>query len=97
MKKINKSLIVISIVISVMMTTACGDAKVINGIKYDTYGLFNESEKKNPDIEYRIVLGNVFWSICLVETILAPIYFVGFSIYEPVGVKNPNKIIGSIE
>ena len=91
-----KSLIKSMLVISALVITGCGDAKVINGVKYDTYGLFDESEKKNPDIEYRIIVGNVVLSVLLFETFVAPIYFAGFSIYEPVGVKDPNKIIGSI-
>ena len=92
MKNVIKSILLIS----ALEITGCGDAKVINGVKYDTYGLFDESEKKNPDIEYRIIVGNVVLSVLLFETFVAPIYFAGFSIYEPVGAKDPNKIIGSI-
>mgnify|MGYP003152316627 CR=1 FL=1 len=80
-----KGLIKSVLVMSALVITGCGDAKVINGVKYDTYGLLDEGEKKNPDIEYRIIVGNVVWSLILAETI-----------YEPVGVKDPNKIIGSI-
>ena len=65
----------------------CGDTKYINGKKYGTYGLINKSEMKNEDIEYRLVIGNIVWSCILVETIIAPIYFLGFSVYEPVGPK----------
>jgi len=68
-------------------TQACADPKTIDGITYDTYGLFNESEKKNPQVEYHLSVGNVIWSIILIETVVFPIYFLGFSLYEPIGRK----------
>ena len=61
--------------------------KEIKGKVYGTYGLINSDEMKNPDIEYRLIIGNLIWSCLLVETIIAPIYFIGFSLYEPVGSK----------
>jgi len=75
------------------MFTGCGDVKSINGKVYDTYGLLNINKKKNPDIEYKVIIGNVVWGCILVETIIAPVYFFGFSLYEPVGrkPKNPEK------
>ena len=33
------------------------------------------------------IVGNVVWSVLLVETVIAPIYFLGFSLFEPVGPK----------
>jgi hypothetical protein len=33
---------------------------------------------------YEIIPGNVVWSVILIETIIAPVYFVGFSMFEPV-------------
>lgn len=93
MKKIAALLVILSLL---TMTYGCGDTKVINGIEYDTYGLFNSEEQQNPDIKYRIIIGNVVWSIILVETIVAPIYFIGFSMYEPVREKGPNEPKGSI-
>jgi len=69
----------------VLFLSGCGDTKKINGITYDTYGLLSESNKKNPNIRYELILGNVIWGIILCETIAAPIYFFGFSMWEPVG------------
>ena len=48
----------------------------------------------NPNIEYRLVMGNVIWSVILIETIVGTVYFVGFDLYEPIGKKNdidPNR------
>lgn len=70
---------------------ACAQRKTIDGVTYDTYGLLSADEKRNPDIQYEIVWGNVFWSIVLFETAIAPIYFFGFSIFEPVAKKSAIK------
>lgn len=78
------AIVVVFLSVAVM---GCGDTKTIDGVTYDTYGLFNADEKKNPDIEYRLIVGNVVWGVILFETIAAPIYFFGFSIFEPVGKK----------
>jgi hypothetical protein len=79
-----------------VFTLGCGNQKTIDNITYDTYGLFNKSEKMNPDIEYEIIVGNVVWSIILIETIVAPVYFVGFSLYQPVAKKDENFIKGQV-
>lgn len=78
---------IIAIAVAVSLFSACGKPRSIDGKTYDTYGLFNQDSMKNDGIEYRIVVGNVVWSIILMETIIAPIYFVGFSLYQPVGKK----------
>lgn len=51
-------------------------------------GLFTE---ENPDIKYKISVGNVVWSIILVETIIAPVYFIGWSIKNPICKKKDYK------
>jgi len=71
--------------------SGCGDRKVIGGVEYDTYGLLNQDDKKNPDIQYEVIWGNIFWGIVLSETIIVPIYVFGFSLFEPVGPKMPIK------
>jgi hypothetical protein len=66
------------------MIIACGDSKVIDGVKYETYGFINKDEIKDPKIKYQVITGNVVWGIILCETIVAPVYFFGFSLHEPV-------------
>lgn len=60
----------------------CADNKVIQGVEVKSYGVF---EDPVPCIKYDLAWGNLIWSAILVETIIAPVYFIGFSIYEPVG------------
>lgn len=67
----------------ILLMSGCANTKTIDGVTYDTYGFINEDSKKNPNIHYELSIGNVIWGIILVETVIAPIYFFGFSLYEP--------------
>jgi len=80
--------LIVIIVLSVALS-GCGNNKVINGVEYGRYGLLNADDKKNPDIQYEIIWGNVIWGAILFATIVAPIYFFGFDLLEPVSPK-PN-------
>lgn len=66
------------------LLNACADNKVFDGKEYETYGLINKDEIKKPCVQYKLSTGNLVWGIILVETILMPIYFFGFSLWEPV-------------
>lgn len=79
-----------------LLLGGCARSKVICGVEYAPYGLLDADDKKNPDIEYDVVWGNIFWGVVLAETIVAPVYFGGFSLFEPIGVKSKTKgAIGS--
>lgn len=82
---------IVLLCVFLIFLAGCGNTKVINGIKYDTYGLINTDAKKNPNIEYEIIWGNMIWGCILAETVIAPVYFFGFSLFEPVGPKLPIK------
>jgi hypothetical protein len=83
-----QKIVAVALVICLMLCLAgCGDNKKIDGTTYGTYGLLDFDDMKNPDIEYRVIWGNVFWGVVLIETVIAPIYFFGFSLFEPVGKK----------
>jgi len=84
MKKI---ITVLLMVFFVLTMVGCSSNKVIDGKKYKTYGLINKDDEKDPDIEYELVVGNLVWGCLLVETVVAPVYFFGFDLYEPVGKK----------
>lgn len=92
-----KKLFVYAIILVFLLTvTGCGDRKTIDGHTYDTYGLINKDDKRNENIQYELIIGNIVWSVILVESIIAPIYFLGFSIYEPVGKKNTELPKGAV-
>lgn len=85
-------------IIFFMLVSMCGCGKPakIDGTVYDTYGFLTEKEKRNPDIKYRIIVGNVVWAVILCETIVAPIYFMLFDLFEPVRKIDPNAPKGSL-
>ena len=81
----------ISALTAAILLTACGaEEKKINGVTYDTYGIFNSSENKNPNIQYQVSGWSILWSVIFVETIVVPIYFIGFDLYQPVAEKDPS-------
>ena len=80
-----KKLVALMVVVCLAFA-GCASSKKINGTYYDTEGLAT-LDNKDPCIHYDFVIGNLIWSIILFETIIAPVYFLGWSIYEPVGEK----------
>lgn len=78
---------IIVLCILCFFVTTCGSDKVINGVEYETYGLINANDEKVPNIKYKPIWGNIIWSVILFQTIVSPIYFLGFSMFEPVGIK----------
>ncbi len=81
-----KKTIALMLAVSVILA-GCGKPMTTSKKEYPTYGLFNESSAKSKDVCYEISVGNIVWSIVLVETLIAPIYFVGWSLYNPVRMK----------
>jgi len=72
----------------------CGSDKVVNGKECKTIGLVNIlandssiMETKRQDVQYRVIWGNIIWGGVLIGTVIAPVYFWGFSMFEPVGPK----------
>lgn len=82
--------------VCLLFLSGCADTKHIEGTTYDTYGLINKDEVRNDAIKYRLVWGNVAWSVVLCETIVAPIYFIGFSMYEPVRTVREDDVKGAM-
>lgn len=70
------------------MIAGCGSDKTLNGIEYETYGLINRDEIRNDEVQYKVITGNIVWSVLLFGTVIFPIYFIGFSLYEPVSLKH---------
>ncbi len=94
MKRLMASMMIILML--VFAFAGCADTKYIDGVKYNYYGLFNKDSQKNPDIEYRVVLGNVVWGIILVETVIAPVIIAGWFLWEPVRIIDSTRTKGQI-
>lgn len=74
---------ILCVVLLLSLNMGCGDARTINGTLHSTYGIFNPGDK-DPDVCYRVIFGNIVWSVLLFETIIMPVYFVGWSMNEPI-------------
>jgi len=61
--------------------------KVINGVEYRDYGLLNEKDNRNPNIQYEPNMRNVVIGAIFSETLVAPFYVFGYHLMEPVGPK----------
>lgn len=75
----------IALVLVLVLLVGCGSNMIINNKEYETYGLFNKEEVRSADVRYRLITGNLVWGIVLCSTVIAPVYFFGFSLYEPIG------------
>jgi len=92
-KNFKRFLAVKLVVTLALLSTACGGAK-INGVYYDSYGMANEQSHRNPNINYELSPGSVLWGIVLFETIIAPVYIIGWDLYTPVALKTrPNTVV----
>lgn len=78
-----------AVLIGTMLLTGCADNKNLpvydNGsMKHiETFGLFNEGNLREECVNYSVSVGNVILGIMLSATVVAPVYFFGFSLYEP--------------
>ena len=78
----------------VMLLSGCGQPEFIDGKEYPTYGFFNQDTQKSEKVCYEPSIGNIIWSILLFETLVAPIYFIGFSLFNPVRAKGKDGSCG---
>ncbi len=77
----------ISILLIATMLTACGQPINHNGKHYPTVGIVNQADQRSEKMCYEVSVGNVIWSILLIETVVFPIHFIGWSLWSPVGPK----------
>lgn len=89
-----RKLLLIAALASTMLLSACGNDKTIDGKNYDTFGFANESSTRDPNILYELSPGSVIWAIILCETIVVPVYIIGWDLWQPVKKKDPNQVNG---
>ena len=87
MKKIISIIIILS-----MILICCGGSIRVNNVKYRTYGVLNRADEREEFIEYKPIWGNIALGAAFFWTYFAPIYFYGFDMMEPVGVKDQEKL-----
>lgn len=85
---------VIATLLAAIVLGGCGQDYNHKGKVYPTYGFLNAHDLESHQMCYKVIWGNVIWSIILSETIAMPIYFVGFSIFEVDRPKTESKSCG---
>ena len=80
----------VAIVAALTAATAfsgCAQEKDINGTTYKPYGIENQATNQSPNINYEISAGSVIVGVLTLETLVFPIYIIGWDLWEPVCVK----------
>lgn len=97
-----KKLIVLLGLVMVLFAS-CAESKVLTvNVKdiptqatFEPIGWANLDEK-NPDITYKVSVGNVVWSVLFCETIIVPVILTGWYLFEPDYVKSDTThIVGA--
>ena len=57
-----------------------------DSVEVPPYGVFTK-ELAQPNIQYTTCAGSVILAIIFCETVVAPVYLIGWELYEPVGKK----------
>ena len=79
-----KRILLAASIAALSLLSACGNDKVINGKEHQTFGIFNEESQRDPSVLYEVSAGSVIWAIILSETIIVPVYVVGWDLWQPV-------------
>jgi hypothetical protein len=78
----------IAVLMVCLLIGSCGKSVVIDGNEYNTTGIIEMLTKTgdyNGKIKYEPCWGNIVLGAILCETVIVPIYFFGFSMFNPVG------------
>lgn len=56
-----------------------------------SYGIFNTSDKIEG-VKYEVCVGNVVLSVIFSESVIIPVWLVGWHLWEPVGLDNGKSV-----
>ena len=79
----------ILLIATLALLSGCAASHTINGKTYKPYGIVNEQVVKSPDVTYQASPGSIIVGIICIETVVVPVYVVGWDLYEPVGPAKP--------
>ena len=75
---------IIALCLTALFLSGCAHPVKQGSKTYVPYGVANEETKRDPNIKYEISAGSVFVAILFCETVIAPVYIVGWDLYQPV-------------
>lgn len=79
-----KKLLFTFLTLTSLLFVSCADDKTIGNVTYKPYGLANEETVKDVNVKYQLSAGSVICAIIFSETIIVPVYVIGWDLYEPV-------------
>jgi hypothetical protein len=79
-----KFIVAMAMVASVIGLSGCANDTTLNGKTYEPFGVVNDAERRDPNVVYEISAGSVIVAVIFCETVIIPIYVVGWDLYEPV-------------
>ena len=80
------------IIATALISTGCAKSTYLNQVEYQPYGLLNESTRKNPKVQYEVPVSNLIIGIVLMETVIVPIYIIGYDLYAPVKLRDTETV-----
>ena len=98
-------LILLAILMMLGCREGCADSKEIKVqtikdsvvvdtvVNFEPCGIFDKDDIQNEKIKYEVCWGNVVLSCIFCETIIIPIQYVGYYLWEPVGIKEDHTKI----
>ena len=85
-----KKLFLLALVASILLS-GCAKSVNLNGKQYPPYGFFNQTTDKSTKVCYHLSAGSVIVAIIFVESIIVPIWTVGFDLWEATRIKNDDN------
>jgi hypothetical protein len=80
----------ISFVMAVALLTGCSEPLQTPEKTYSPYGILNDNQKHDNKVCYGASVGGIILSVLLSETIIVPIYIIGFDVMQPTRLKSPS-------
>lgn len=87
-------LAIAAVLASALALSGCASSNTFGGKTYPAYGLLSTG-KKSPEACYEVSAAAVIFSIIFIESVIFPVYVIGWALFEPVRVKvGPNDTCG---
>lgn len=77
----------VAVLLLALFLTGCAQSKRLDGVLFEPVGL---AEEKHPCVAYEVSIGNVIWSVFLFQTIIVPVWLIGWDLYEPTAERYDN-------
>lgn len=67
-----------------LLLSGCNNYLRDNGKEVSVYGFFNQEARQNKNYVYEVSAGSVICGILFCQTIIVPIYVIGWDLFQPV-------------